>query len=796
METVQSRLVPAIRMPHRVGGAELQVSCSVGVAIYPDDASDIDELMRHADVAMYQAKQLGRDAAHLFTSELADRAQRKQQLQSQLRYALERGELALAYQPKMKASDRSLVGVEALLRWTSPELGEVPPIDFIPIAEETRLVMPIGAWVVDEALRQHAQWKADGHGDIPVSINVSAVQLRNGDLAATVRDALRMHGVSAGAVEIELTESTLMDGLDGTQGQLRALRALGISVSVDDFGTGYSSLTYLNRFPIDRIKIDRSFIRNLLVDPGRHGDHARDHRARPHARADRDRRRGRDRRGRRRARRRAVRRASGLSLREAAAGAGLRRVAVAAPARGRYATPAPGGVRRRLDLTRAGRWRGGVRLFADSTSRPRKMTAFGHDWLSEFPLAPGAIYLNHGTVGVTPLAVMRARAAILEEIERHPARFMLRELMRFDTSTAWTSATPPRLREAAAAVATFLGASADGLAFVDNATSGICAVLRSLDLRAGDEVLLHDHAYGGIVRAAGHIAHDRGASITTFAMPFPTDSPDRMVDALDAAITPNTRVAVLDHVTSETALVLPLAAMARRCRERGVAVLVDGAHAPGAIDIDLESLAVDWYVGNLHKWAFAPRACGVLWAAPERRTGLHPAVISWGLTSNDWLAEFDWTGTRDPSPWLAAPAAIAFMRNRLGIDAMRTYNHGLVWDATAGLSHRWNLRVHDARVDDRLHGRDPVAVDSRRSRIGRRSARARSPAVRPRHRSAGLRAQRVAVGANLGAGLQRGLGHRPLRRCDRRDRARPDQSRISRPVSLRNTSSRFAGRCR
>ena len=266
MERVETQLVPAIRMPHRVGGSELQVSCSVGVAIYPDDASDSDELMRHADVAMYQAKQLGRDAAHLFTSELADRAQRKQRLQSHLRHALENGELSLTYQPKMKASDRSLVGVEALLRWDSPELGEVTPSEFILVAEETRLVMPIGSWVIDQALRQHAQWKSEGHGEIPVSINVSAVQLCNGDLTATVRDALRLHGVSASAVEIELTESSLMDGFDGTQGQLRALRALGISVSVDDFGTGYSSLTYLNRFPIDRIKIDRSFIRNLLVE--------------------------------------------------------------------------------------------------------------------------------------------------------------------------------------------------------------------------------------------------------------------------------------------------------------------------------------------------------------------------------------------------------------------------------------------------------------------------------------------------------------------------------------------------
>jgi diguanylate cyclase (GGDEF)-like protein len=267
MDTVETRLVPAIRMPHRVGGSELQVSCSVGVALYPDDGADVDELMRHADAAMYQAKRMGRDAAQRFSSELDERAQRKLQVQSHLRHALERHEFSLVYQPKMKASTRGFVGVEALLRWHSPGLGDVEPAELIPLAEESRLIVPIGAWVIDEAIRQHALWRSEGLGEIPVSVNVSAVQFLDGDVAATVRRALRLHGVAPSAIEVELTESTLMDGFDGTQGQLQALRAMGVSVSVDDFGTGYASLTYLNRFPIDRIKIDRSFVRNLLVDP-------------------------------------------------------------------------------------------------------------------------------------------------------------------------------------------------------------------------------------------------------------------------------------------------------------------------------------------------------------------------------------------------------------------------------------------------------------------------------------------------------------------------------------------------
>ncbi len=311
---------------------------------------------------------------------------------------------------------------------------------------------------------------------------------------------------------------------------------------------------------------------------------------------------------------------------------------------------------------------------------------FGRAMLAHFPLEPGTTYLNHGTVGVAPLAVMRARAALLDEIERHPARFMIRELM-----TLGMSEPPavPRLRAAAARVGGFLGAAGDGIAFVDNATSAINAVLRSIALAPGDEILVHDQAYGGVVRAIAFHAAQRGATMTRFALPFPARAADECVAALERALTPRTRLALLDHVASETALVMPLAAMAAACRSRGVAVLVDGAHAPGAIDVDIESLGVDWYAANLHKWAFAPRSCGVLWAAPERREGLHPGVISWGVTTGDWLREFDWTGTRDPSPWLAAPAALDFMHDVLGVAAMRAHNHALAWQSALRLGERW-----------------------------------------------------------------------------------------------------------
>ncbi|MBS0444948.1 MAG: aminotransferase class V-fold PLP-dependent enzyme [Proteobacteria bacterium] len=312
-------------------------------------------------------------------------------------------------------------------------------------------------------------------------------------------------------------------------------------------------------------------------------------------------------------------------------------------------------------------------------------TAFGRTMLAHWPLAPDAVYLNHGTVGVTPRRVLAAQQALRDEIERHPARFLLRELMSLDAAPP---AEPRRLRAAAERVAGFLGARGDDLVLVDNASSGINAVLRSLRLEADDEILLFEHAYGAVERAARYVARERGARVTTVALQTPPTDPAACLAALEAGLTERTRIAVIDHVTSETALVLPVEAMAALCRAHGVPVLVDGAHAPGAIAVDLGSLGVDWYVANLHKWAFAPRGCGVLWARPERQAGLHPSVISWGLDVG-WHQEFDWTGTRDPTPWLCAPDGIAFITEFLGTDAMRAYNHALARNAARRLAARW-----------------------------------------------------------------------------------------------------------
>ncbi len=312
------------------------------------------------------------------------------------------------------------------------------------------------------------------------------------------------------------------------------------------------------------------------------------------------------------------------------------------------------------------------------------MSVFGHRMLAEWPLDPGVLYLNHGTVGATPRRVLARQQAIRDEMERQPARFLLRECSGL---AGLPRDTPSLMRQAAHRVAAFCGCGGDDLVFVDNATAGVNAVLQSLDLRAGDEILLSNHAYGAVAKAACFHAARAGARVVTVAVPYPRFDRAEFVDTVSSALGPRTRLAIFDHVTSESALVLPLAELAAHCRQRGVPVLADGAHAPGAIPLDIRSLGVDWYTGNLHKWAWAPRSCGILWAGRDRQPALHPVVISWGL-GEGFTREFDWVGTRDPSPWLAAPAGIDFMEE-LGVEAVQGWNWRLARDAAQLLGERW-----------------------------------------------------------------------------------------------------------
>jgi diguanylate cyclase (GGDEF)-like protein len=264
---VDQRLIPWIREPHDINGSAIHVSCSVGIAMYPDDGNDIDELLQHADVAMYVAKESGGNLSQFFSADMTERVRNRMTLEAHLREALDRDLLELVYQPYVDAQSGQLVGVEGLLRWHSPELGDVPPSEFIPIAEETRLIIPIGAWVIDRACRQMATWRDEGLGDVQVSINLSAVQLRDDGLVSALRSSIERHEILPGMLELEITESTLMHSVESYLPKLVAIRALGVKLSIDDFGTGYSSLNYLNRFPLDRLKIDRSFVHDMLDDP-------------------------------------------------------------------------------------------------------------------------------------------------------------------------------------------------------------------------------------------------------------------------------------------------------------------------------------------------------------------------------------------------------------------------------------------------------------------------------------------------------------------------------------------------
>ena len=325
-------------------------------------------------------------------------------------------------------------------------------------------------------------------------------------------------------------------------------------------------------------------------------------------------------------------------------------------------------------------------MMASTMGQEHSLNNFGHAMLASWPLEPGLIYLNHGTVGVTPLRVLKAQRQIRDDIERNPSRYLLRELTEIVVGAP--AGRQPRLRAAADAVGEFLGVPGDDLAFVDNTTTGANAILRSLEFAPGDEIVVSDFGYGGVTRAVTFAARKHGAIVRTVEMPYPITSAAEVVSAFVAALGPKTRLAVVDHITSQSALILPLAAIAAACRERGIAVLADGAHAPGAIALDIPSLGVDWYVGNLHKWMWVPRSSGILWTSPARQKSLHAAVISWGLDCG-FHAEFDLPGTRDPSPHLSAPAAIAFMRE-LGVDAVRGYNHALAWEGARLLADRWN----------------------------------------------------------------------------------------------------------
>jgi isopenicillin-N epimerase len=304
-----------------------------------------------------------------------------------------------------------------------------------------------------------------------------------------------------------------------------------------------------------------------------------------------------------------------------------------------------------------------------STSRP-SCTVSRDEWL----LDPEVAFLNHGSFGATPRAVLAEQDRWRARMERRPTHFMDREL-------------PPALRAAAARLAAFVGARAEDLVFVENATAGCNTVLRSLSFAPGDEILVTDHGYPAVRKAAEYVAARAGACVVEAAVPFPLADAAQVVAAVSSRLGPRTRLAIFDHITSPTAVIFPVRELTALCRAAGVPVLIDGAHAPGMLSLDVPSLGADWYAGNCHKWLMAPKGSAFLWTAPERQADTHPLVISHGF-GQGFTAEFDWVGTRDPSAWLSIPAAIDF-HERLGGARLRERNAALAREQAMMLARAW-----------------------------------------------------------------------------------------------------------
>ncbi len=263
---VAEKLRAALQVPQRIGGHELHVSVSIGISVYPDDGITADAVLQNADTAMYHAKADGRNSFQFFRADMNTQAVKRLDVESRLRRALDQEEFRLHYQPQIDLASGAMTGCEALIRWLDPDLGCVPPAQFVAIAEECGLIVPIGRWVLREACRQVQAWVNAGLKAVPVGVNISAVEFRHQGFIEGVAQILEETGLAPRLIEIELTESILMRDADSSARVLDALKAMGMQLAIDDFGTGYSSLSYLKRFPIDTLKIDQSFVRDIATD--------------------------------------------------------------------------------------------------------------------------------------------------------------------------------------------------------------------------------------------------------------------------------------------------------------------------------------------------------------------------------------------------------------------------------------------------------------------------------------------------------------------------------------------------
>ena len=264
---IAGRMVEALSMPFMIQGHELVVTTSIGICLHPGDGEDIDSLVRNADIALYRAKEHGRNNFQFYAGPVNDKAQQRQVLEMDLRRALERNEMYVLYQPQTDIPSGRVVGVEALIRWRHPELGLIPPTEFIPIAEDAGLIAQIGEWVLRTACAQNKAWQDAGLPPVQMAVNLSSRQFKQQDLVGVVKRALAETGLAPQYLVLELTESIFTEDVDAARGMLEQIKGIGVELSIDDFGTGFSSLSYLKRFPMDTLKIDRSFVQDSSVNP-------------------------------------------------------------------------------------------------------------------------------------------------------------------------------------------------------------------------------------------------------------------------------------------------------------------------------------------------------------------------------------------------------------------------------------------------------------------------------------------------------------------------------------------------
>ncbi len=263
---VAKRIIKCLGLPVKVAGQELYVTGSIGIAAYPDDGEDIDTLLKNADSAMYHAKDAGRNNFKFYAKHMNEFTLSRLNMEAELKKALERNEFILYYQPQVEAATSTIVGVEALIRWEHPERGMVSPNEFVFIAEETGLIILIGEWVLRTACEQMAIWHKAGFNELRVGVNLSSLQFRQGNIVKTIKNILAATGLDPQYLELELTESIMMQDVEETIATLWKLKEMGLKLSIDDFGTGYSSMSYLKRFPLDTLKIDKSFIKDVMTD--------------------------------------------------------------------------------------------------------------------------------------------------------------------------------------------------------------------------------------------------------------------------------------------------------------------------------------------------------------------------------------------------------------------------------------------------------------------------------------------------------------------------------------------------